>query len=86
MENIVFYFSGTGNSLTVAKKIVEELGGGEIVSMTKTDYQLKEQYNTIGFVFPIYFLGLPKSVRQFIATAHFENNKMRISIQFQHAA
>jgi flavodoxin len=32
MENLVFYFSGTGNSLKVTKTIVEQLGSGEIVS------------------------------------------------------
>lgn len=71
----MFFLFKNGQQPYSCEKIVEELGNGEIVSMTKTDYQLKEQYDTIGFVFPIYFLGLPKSVRQFIATVHFENNK-----------
>jgi flavodoxin len=30
MENIIFYFSGTGNSLMVAKTLVKELGTGEV--------------------------------------------------------
>jgi flavodoxin len=35
MGNIIFYFSGTGNCLKVAKAIADELGNCEIVSMAK---------------------------------------------------
>ncbi|MDR2807769.1 MAG: hypothetical protein LBB43_02045 [Spirochaetaceae bacterium] len=61
MENIVFYFSGTGNCLKVAKTIIKELGNGEIVSMAKAGkYDLIKQYYTICFVYQTYFWGLPK--------------------------
>ena len=67
MENIVFYFSGTGNCLKVAKTIVNDLGSGEIVSMARQDnYALKKQYDTIGFVYPTYFWGLPKKIIEFV--------------------
>ena len=36
MGNIVFYFSGTGNSLKVAKSLAKELDDCEIISMTKS--------------------------------------------------
>ena len=76
MENIVFYFSGTGNCLKVAKNIVEELGSGEIVSMAKPDrYILKKQYDTIGFVYPTYFQGIPRIVNEFIMNISIGNNK-----------
>jgi flavodoxin len=52
MENIVFYFSGTGNSLKVAKTVVQELGNGEIISMAKTEkYSITKQYDTILVLF-----------------------------------
>ena len=76
MENIVFYFSGTGNCLKVAKTIVKELGNGEIVSMAKPGkYNLLKQYDTIGFVYPTYFWGLPKKVIDFIENLNVNNNK-----------
>jgi ferredoxin/flavodoxin len=76
MENIVFYFSGTGNCLKVAKTIVQELGNGEIVSMAKPgNYNLIKQYDTIGFVYPTYFWGLPKKVIDFIENLNINNNK-----------
>jgi ferredoxin/flavodoxin len=76
MENIVFYFSGTGNSLKVAKAIIQEFGNGELVSMAKLEkYNIINHYDTIGFVFPLYFAGLPKIVNKFISKLIFDNNK-----------
>jgi ferredoxin/flavodoxin len=74
MENIVFYFSGTGNSLKVAKDISKELKYCEIVSMARP-FNLLKQYDSIGFVYPTYFWGLPKKVIEFIENINLENNK-----------
>jgi ferredoxin len=74
MESMVFYFSGTGNSLKVAKNISKELKNCEIVSMTKP-FNLTKQYDSIGFVYPTYFWGLPKRVIEFIKNINFDNNK-----------
>jgi ferredoxin/flavodoxin len=74
MKNIVFYFSGTGNSLKVAKDISKELQDCEIVSMTKP-FNFTKQYESIGFVYPTYFWGLPKKVIEFIETTNFATNK-----------
>ena len=68
MVNVVFYFSGTGNCLKVAKSIANELGNTEIISMAKSgNYFLKKQYDTIGFIYPTYFWGLPKKVIEFVS-------------------
>ncbi|GHU25874.1 iron-sulfur protein [Spirochaetia bacterium] len=74
MENIVFYFSGTGNSLKVAKSFSKELENCEIISMTKP-YILTKQYDSIGFVYPTYFWGLPKRVIEFIENVNLDNNR-----------
>ena len=74
MGNIIFYFSGTGNSLKVAKTLAKELGDGEIVSMAKSgNYNITKQYDTIGFVFPTYYWGLPKKVVEFVKNTNFNN-------------
>jgi len=77
MSNVVFYFSGTGNCLKVAKTIIEKLGNGKIISMAKQDkFTLNKKHDSIGFVFPVYFWGLPKKVIEFIENlniAHKEN-------------
>ena len=75
MNNIVFYFSGTGNCLKVAKDIAKELGNCEIVSMAKS-FDYSKQYDSIGFIYPTYFWGLPKKVIEFIKKINLEKNKM----------
>jgi ferredoxin len=65
--NIVFYFSGTGNSLKVAKTILKSLGGGDLVCMATERYEFSRVYDTVGFVYPVYFLGVPNAVRRFVA-------------------
>jgi flavodoxin len=76
MNNIVFYFSGTGNCLKVAKTIATELGNCEIVSMGKYDkYHLMKQYDTIGFVYPTYFCGLPNKVVDFVENVNLNDCK-----------
>jgi len=74
MGNIVFYFSGTGNSLKATKSLAKELDNCEIISMTKP-YNLTKEYDSIGFVYPVYFWGLPKRVIEFIQNMNFDNNK-----------
>ncbi|GHV94248.1 iron-sulfur protein [Spirochaetia bacterium] len=74
MESVVFYFSGTGNSLKVAKTISRELENCEIVSMAKP-FALTKQYDSIGFVYPTYFWGLPKKVIEFIENINLDNNR-----------
>ena len=74
MNNIVFYFSGTGNCLKAAKDISKELENCEIVSMAKLPAFTK-QYDSIGFVYPVYFWGLPKKVIEFVENINLENNK-----------
>ena len=74
MNNIVFYFSGTGNCLKIAKDISKEIGNYEIVSMAKS-FDFSKQYDSIGFIYPTYFWGLPKKVIEFIEKINLENNK-----------
>lgn len=75
---MIFYFSGTGNSLYVAQKL-QESEGGELINIgTKTkenhfNYKVTDGEN-IGFVFPVYFLGLPTVVSEFISQLTIESN------------
>lgn len=61
MANI-FCFSGTGNSFYAARKIASEIDA-EVCSMRGLG-QCDD--DVIGFVFPTYFWGLPKSVDSFL--------------------
>ncbi|RUT45485.1 4Fe-4S ferredoxin [Paenibacillus anaericanus] len=69
---MIFYFSGTGNSLYAAKQIALHTGE-ELVSISTAEnkgdeineYTLKDN-EIIGFVHPIYSWGPPKIVLEFI--------------------
>lgn len=76
MRNIVFTFTGTGNSLKAARDIAASLGDCGVVSMGRgAAYDLAEGYDSIGFVFPTYFRGEPRKVRAFIKRLNLERNK-----------
>lgn len=66
---MIFYFSGTGNSLYAAKKIGEYIGD-TIMNITVALHEdLHFDFapgETIGFVFPIYAWSAPKMVFDFI--------------------
>ena len=75
---MIFYFSGTGNSLYVAQTIAKDLDeklisiSEELSSESDFVYTLK-QTERIGFVFPVYAWGLPKIVSMFINKMSFKN-------------
>ncbi len=68
METTIYYFSGTGNSLKVSTALSKKLGNCDILPIAscvkKNDYKVNSKQ--VGFVFPLYYLGLPKIVADFI--------------------
>ncbi|MCL1987197.1 MAG: 4Fe-4S ferredoxin, partial [Firmicutes bacterium] len=61
MKNRIYFFTGTGNSLKAAKYIAEALGDCEILAICKgADVNVPNECETVGFVLPVYFFGLPK--------------------------
>lgn len=72
---MILYFSGTGNSLYIAKKMAEKLGD-QIVSIA--DIVCREQYEialskdeTIGFVYPVIACAPPDIVTNYIKKVQF---------------
>jgi ferredoxin len=64
---VIFYFTATGNTLQIARGIAEELNNSVILPMTKAvTNPIGGDGESIGFVFPVYFNGLPRLVRQFV--------------------
>jgi len=68
MNTRVYYFSGTGNSLYVARRIQEKLGETELIKITAA--LLKNPPTVVadgvGIVFPVYAWGPPGLVVQFL--------------------
>ena len=65
----VFYFTGTGNSLAVAKRI-----GGELISIAQAKNEATKEYkdDVVGFVFPTYGCTVPKIVERFMGQVKIE--------------
>lgn len=66
MTNQIFYFTGTGNSKQIAKDLAKKLGDCKVTAMGDWDLGEKVRAERVGFVFPIYFFGLPKFVKTFL--------------------
>lgn len=59
-ENVIFFWSGTGNCLDMAKNIAKAMGGADLISLRKkpevTDVRGAKR---VGFVFPCHGGGAP---------------------------
>jgi ferredoxin len=68
METTLFYFSASGNSLSLTHKLAKELGNCEIISIAKEirNEEVKVKTPKVGFIFPIYAWGLPRIVSDFV--------------------
>ncbi len=64
----LFVFTATGNSLWAARTLAEKLGDCEIVPIVPAlrSGLINPGAERVGFVFPLYFLGLPLVVSRFI--------------------
>jgi len=68
MGSTIYYFSATGNSLTIARQIAKRLGDCAIQSMAAEppDEPIGGPDESIGFVFPVFYIGLPRLVKRFV--------------------
>ena len=64
----IFYFSATGNSLDAARMISAEIKKSTVYSMADKipSKPVGGKDESVGFVFPVYFEGMPRIVRHFI--------------------
>jgi len=67
MKTTIYYFSGTGNSLKVAKDISDGLKDTEIIQICSNNIGFNNTtLKKIGFIFPVYVCGMPLLVKEFI--------------------
>lgn len=68
METILYYFTGTGNSLAVARGLSSVMGECKLVPMVyemKKSGTIEPRADRVGIVNPLYFFGLPSIVAKF---------------------
>jgi ferredoxin len=67
MKMTLYYFSGTGNSLKVARDLAGELGDTKIISIARViDRDIDLSSECIGIIYPVYMFGMPLIVSRFI--------------------
>lgn len=79
MKHVVYYFTGTGNTLAVAKAFEDQ--GASVISiaseMQKNQIDnassIKCDADKVGFCFPLYYLGLPKIFHEFLEKLELSN-------------
>jgi ferredoxin len=68
MKTIIYYFTGTGNSLAAAKKIASALEDCDLVpiaSLQNTQGKITPAADRVGIVCPVYDAGVPAIVAEF---------------------
>ena len=66
MSAKIYWFSGTGNSLAVAKSLAEKLPDAELIPIAEAVNKPPEAADVIGIVCPVYAWGPPALVARFI--------------------
>ena len=72
---MIFYFSGTGNSLFAAKRMLADdeklINIADAIKDNRYEYKIQTGEN-VGFIFPVYFYTVPTIVSEFISKLQLE--------------
>jgi NAD-dependent dihydropyrimidine dehydrogenase PreA subunit len=81
-SNVICYFSGTGNSYSVARKIADAVGDCRIYRITKKmlDDSFKIDADRFGLVYPVHSYGPPAMVRVFISKCTIQKAAYTFSV------
>lgn len=69
MKSVIYWFSGTGNSLAIADELAKALGDTTLIPIAKIINQNMQPFEQVGIIFPVYCFGLPLIVRRFLRQA-----------------
>jgi ferredoxin/flavodoxin len=74
LKSIIYYFSATGNCLTVARDIAKILGDTELVNIAdvRSEKRIDLPYERVGFVYPSYYVSAPPVIIKFVDKLNFE--------------
>jgi ferredoxin len=68
MSTSIYYFTGTGNSLHVARTVAEQLGDSKVINILrqKGKGMIEDQSDTVGIVFPVFYMNMPVILQAFV--------------------
>ncbi len=76
-KTVIYYYSGSGNSLSVAKQVGEKLGNTDIISIynLREDAKVPDKYTRIGVVTATWFVRPPRIVKEMCEKMSFERDR-----------
>lgn len=77
MKTVLYFFSGTGNSLKIAQDLQAQLGETELIRICEANRAADKTsaVERIGFVFPVYVRGLPHMVKKYVENLQIGKDK-----------
>ncbi|MBU0596129.1 EFR1 family ferrodoxin, partial [Candidatus Bipolaricaulota bacterium] len=80
-KTAIFYFTGTGNSLAVARELAAKIGAALVpVASTIGKAGVETDAEVVGFVFPIYDFKAPKIMEELVARLASVNTKYLFAV------
>ena len=82
MKNIIYFFSGSGNSLAIALSLAEKLSDTKVESVMNLHRNaiIPSSYERIGFVYPCYYGHPPKAVTEAVKNIHISKQQRIILV------
>lgn len=82
MQTIIYYFTGTGNSLWLAKRLARQLPDASVISIIRALRQPQQSViaERIGLVFPVYYCGMPSIVTEFLRRVDLSRSEYRFAV------
>jgi len=80
MKTILYWFSGTGNSLWAARALAAELGDAEVRPIAHADASASATAERVGFIFPVYAWGPPALVARFLESFDLESVRYSFAV------
>lgn len=81
METIIYFYTGTGNSLWVARKLAEKIENSELFPITLTGSgRIDTDSKKIGLIFPVHIWGIPSPIIDFLNRLETDASKYYFAI------
>ena len=81
MDNTLFFYTGTGNSLWTARLLAENLGSTELIPIAQAGPgMIRPTSHVIGLVFPVHIWGVPQPVIDFINRLDADSTKYYFAV------
>jgi hypothetical protein len=76
----IFWFSGSGNSLAVAKSLAANLPNAELIPIARAVREPPGAADVMGIVCPVYAWGPPALVAEFVQKMKFQSGGYRFAV------